>query len=64
VTQLEQGVAVPRPQTPAYPTITSAFSTAFANIVQGADPRTELTNAAQTIDQDLQDNDFYPPPES
>ncbi|MBG0786504.1 MAG: sugar ABC transporter substrate-binding protein [Anaerolineaceae bacterium] len=63
VQQLEGGVAVPRPQTPAYPTITSAFKTVIWNIIAGADVQAELDNAVQIIDQDIADNDGYPFPE-
>jgi multiple sugar transport system substrate-binding protein len=52
-------VTVPRPQTPAYPTITAAFSSALAAILDGADPATALTAAARTIDTDLAHNDGY-----
>jgi multiple sugar transport system substrate-binding protein len=63
VQQLEGGVAVARPQTPAYPTITSAFKTVVWNIIAGADVQAELDNAVQIIDQDITDNDGYPFPE-
>jgi multiple sugar transport system substrate-binding protein len=63
VQQLEGGVAVERPTTPAYPVITSAFDTAFLNIVAGADVKTELDAAVATIDQDIVDNSGYPLPE-
>jgi multiple sugar transport system substrate-binding protein len=63
VQQLEGGVAVARPQTPAYPTITSAFKTAVWNIIAGADVQEELDNAVEIIDQDIEDNDGYPFPE-
>jgi multiple sugar transport system substrate-binding protein len=63
VQQLEGGVAVERPTTPAYPVITSAFKVAVTNIIAGADVQTELDNAVATIDQDIQDNNGYPLPE-
>lgn len=63
VQQLEGGVALERPVTPAYPVITSAFDTAFLNIVAGADVQTELDAAVATIDQDIVDNSGYPLPE-
>ena len=63
VQQLEGGVALERPVTPAYPVITSAFDEAFLNIVAGADVQTELDNAVATIDQDIADNQGYPLPE-
>jgi multiple sugar transport system substrate-binding protein len=53
--------AVPRPLHPAYPAITLAAQTAITNILDGADPQTELTNAAKAIDADIADNDGYPP---
>jgi len=63
VQQLEGGVAVARPQTPAYPTITSAFKTVIWNIIAGADVQSELDNAVEIIDQDIADNDGYPFPD-
>jgi len=60
VEQLDGGVAVPRPETPAYPTITTAFAEAVQNIVSGADVKTELDKAVQKIDQDIKDNRGYP----
>ncbi|RMF34076.1 MAG: sugar ABC transporter substrate-binding protein [Chloroflexi bacterium] len=60
VQQLET-IAVPRPQHPAYPTITAAFAEAVDNIIAGADVRSELDKAAQKIDQDIEDNQGYPP---
>jgi len=63
VQQLEGGVAVPRPVTPAYPVITSSFAEAVDNIVAGADVQTELDKAVEKIDQDIQDNQGYPVPE-
>lgn len=62
VQQLEGGVALERPVTPAYPVITSAFDTAFLNIVAGGDVQAELDAAVATIDQDIVDNDGYPLP--
>ncbi len=61
--QLEGGVALERPVTPAYPVITSAFSDAIQNIVTGADVKEELDKAVETIDQDIEDNQGYPLPE-
>jgi len=60
VEQLEGGVGVTRPETPAYPTITTAFAEAVQNIVSGADVKTELDKAVQKIDQDIEDNRGYP----
>jgi multiple sugar transport system substrate-binding protein len=58
--QLLAGETVPRPQTPAYPVITSAFQEAFANIRNGLPVKTALDRAATTIDVDLADNQNYP----
>ena len=60
VQQLQRGIAEPRPITPAYPTITSAFAVAVANIAAGADVKEELDKAVQKIDQDIEDNQGYP----
>lgn len=53
-------IAVPRPVTPAYPTITSTFRTLLDNIVQGADVREELDIAVAEIDADIVANEGYP----
>lgn len=54
--------AVVRPVHPAYPVITGAFSQAVVNILTGTpDVREELNEAAQTIDEDIEDNAGYPP---
>ncbi len=63
VQQLENGVAVERPATAAYPVITAAFTEAIANIVTGADVKTELDKAVATIDQDIADNGGYQAPQ-
>ncbi|GAA5528451.1 sugar ABC transporter substrate-binding protein [Herpetosiphon gulosus] len=60
VQQLTNGVAVPRPITPAYPVITAAFAEAVDNIVAGADVQAELDKAAKKIDADIEDNQGYP----
>ncbi|MDJ0799499.1 MAG: sugar ABC transporter substrate-binding protein [Calothrix sp. MO_167.B12] len=60
--QLLAGQSVPRPQTPAYPVITSAFQQAFADIRHGTDVKKALDKAVATIDQDIQDNEGYPDP--
>ncbi|MPY59511.1 ABC transporter substrate-binding protein [Streptomyces spongiae] len=60
--QLRDGVARPRPRTPAYPAITRAFSRAFAKIVlDGAPVKKTLDQAARAIDKDLAAHDGYPP---
>lgn len=53
-------VAVPRPQTPAYPAITQAFAQAVDDISQGKDVQEALSTAVGKIDQDIKDNDGYP----
>jgi multiple sugar transport system substrate-binding protein len=58
--QLEDGYSVPRPQTPAYPTITSVFQQAFQDVRNGADVQATLDRAARTIDEDIRDNQGYP----
>ena len=64
VEQLQQApdVAVPRPVTPAYPTITGEFRKVIDDIVQGADVQTTLDEAAAAIDEDIAANEGYPPP--
>jgi multiple sugar transport system substrate-binding protein len=63
VHQLQSDMAVPRPKYPGYPVLTSAFAEAVQNIVAGADVATELNEAVETIDQDIEDNRGYPAPE-
>jgi len=58
--QIQRGIAEPRPITPAYPIITSAFAEAVANISGGANVKKELDRAVQEIDQDIKDNEGYP----
>ncbi|MBB2676146.1 UNVERIFIED_ORG: multiple sugar transport system substrate-binding protein [Rhizobium esperanzae] len=53
--------AIARPPHPAYPTITSAFMQAVDEVFNGGDPKEALTSAAKKIDQDIEDNDGYPP---
>ena len=60
VVQLNEGYAVPRPQTPAYPVISNAFRRAFADIRSRDDARAALDRAVQVIDQDIRDNRGYP----
>ena len=62
VQQLESGVAIERPVTPAYPVISSAFDVAVRNIITGADVQAELDAAVAKIDQDIEDNQGYPLP--
>jgi multiple sugar transport system substrate-binding protein len=57
--QLNAGLAVPRPQTPAYRTISKVFADAAAAIIAGADVQTELSRAAVLIDRDIAGNRGY-----
>ncbi|KND41452.1 MULTISPECIES: ABC transporter substrate-binding protein [Streptomyces] len=61
IEQLRTGTARPRPQTPAYPAITEAFSHAFAKIMRGGAVRPALDEAVRAVDQDLADHGHYPP---
>jgi multiple sugar transport system substrate-binding protein len=61
IQQFESGFAVPRPITPAYPTISQAFAQAFQNIAGGAGVKAELDKAAQTIDKDIKNHNGYRP---
>lgn len=58
--QLAGGYAMPRPRTPAYPVISSAFAAAFRDIRDGADVRRALERATTAIDRDIRDNHGYP----
>lgn len=58
--QLLNGIAFPRPITPAYPTITVAFFTAMDNIINGADVQDELDKAVDAIDRVIAENDGFP----
>jgi multiple sugar transport system substrate-binding protein len=59
VQQLNSDRAVPRPITPAYATISTAFAEAVENIINGANVQMELTQAAQKIDQDIKEHQGY-----
>jgi ABC-type glycerol-3-phosphate transport system substrate-binding protein len=52
-------VAVTRPVTAGYPTLTAKFGEALNSIYGGADPRSALEKAARAIDQDFSDNAGY-----
>ncbi|MBK3577051.1 sugar ABC transporter substrate-binding protein [Streptomyces sp. MBT65] len=52
-------VAVTRPVTAGYPTVTAKFSDALNSVYGGADPKSALEKAARSIDQDFSDNDGY-----
>ena len=58
--QAAEKVALVRPETPAYPTITTAFAEAVNNIVAGSDVKSELDKAAKKINQNIEDNKGYP----
>ncbi len=61
--QLQGGFSVPRPKTPAYPVITSAFQQAIADIRNEGDIQAALDKAAAAIEQDIHDNKGYPLPD-
>lgn len=52
-------VAVTRPVTAGYPTVTAKFNTALNSIYGGADPEEALQKAARAIDRDFTDNAGY-----
>jgi len=58
--QLREGYAVPRPRTPAYPTISAAFAQAFRAVRNGVAPQRALDRAVRIIDRDIRDNHGYP----
>jgi multiple sugar transport system substrate-binding protein len=60
IEQLAEGYALPRPRTPAYPAITSAFQQAFHAVRDGAKVPETLHRAATLIDRDIADNKGYP----
>ncbi|MFJ1805571.1 MULTISPECIES: ABC transporter substrate-binding protein [unclassified Streptomyces] len=52
-------VAVTRPITAGYPTVTAKFSDALNSVYGGTDPKSALEKAARAIDQDFSDNAGY-----
>lgn len=64
VTQLEgaPNIAMPRALTPAYPTLTSTFSSTLDDIMNGKDVKTALDDAVAIIDADIEANEGYPAP--
>jgi multiple sugar transport system substrate-binding protein len=56
----DSSVAVPRPQSPAYLVARDEFSTAFGDIIDGADVRASLNKAVSKIDADIKANRGYP----
>jgi multiple sugar transport system substrate-binding protein len=61
VEQLEAG-GVPRPATPAYGTISKAYTKAVSNIINGGDVQSELSQAADIIDRTTAAHRGYPYP--
>jgi len=59
--EMAEKTAVSRPEHPAYPTITEAFKTTIDAIYSGSDVKTELEKAARAIDDEIDDNDGFPP---
>lgn len=55
-------VAMPRALTPAYPTLTSTFSSLLDDIMNGKDVKTALDEAVAIIDADIEANEGYPDP--
>jgi multiple sugar transport system substrate-binding protein len=60
--RLLNGQSVPRPRTPAYPVITSAFGEAFDDIRHALPVEIALDKAVEAIDLDIQDNQGYRDP--
>ena len=56
---LTDGIARPRPQTPAYPAITAAFAGAILKITKGHGVRQALDAAVGQIDGNLAANQYY-----
>ena len=57
--QISNMWAVMRPETPAYPVISSSFENAAREIALGADVQDMLDQAVDAIDQDIADNNGY-----
>lgn len=57
--ELADQFAVVRPETPAYPFISSVFEKATKDILAGGDPQTILDKAVADIDRDIQQNGGY-----
>lgn len=56
---LSRAFARPRPETPAFPTISTVWYRTARDIMDGADPRDALDDAVDEIDQAIRDNDGY-----
>jgi multiple sugar transport system substrate-binding protein len=60
ITQLQDGIARPRPQTPAYPALSAAFAQAFNAIVIDRRPvKPTLDAAVRDVEGDLAAHDYY-----
>ncbi|MFI5893500.1 extracellular solute-binding protein [Actinoplanes sp. NPDC051513] len=57
--ELAGKAAVVRPETPAYPYISSVFTKAAQDILNGADPKQTLDKAVAEIDNNIKQNDNY-----
>lgn len=57
--QIAWNISQVRPETPAYPAISAAFSEAVKNVVAGANVQAELDKAARKIDQDIEEHNGY-----
>jgi multiple sugar transport system substrate-binding protein len=62
VEELEARLEVPRPATPAYETVTTAFATATVSILEGGDVQAQLSEAARRIDAEIVRRRDYPHP--
>jgi multiple sugar transport system substrate-binding protein len=60
ISQLDAGMGVPRPATPAYGTISAAFAAATVGIIAGGDVAAELNDAARRIDEEITRRHGYP----
>ncbi|MCQ9165167.1 extracellular solute-binding protein [Arthrobacter sp. STN4] len=57
--QISRKYAELRPPTPAYPFISTTFTTAAQNILAGADPKSTLDQAVRGIDANIKTNNGY-----
>jgi multiple sugar transport system substrate-binding protein len=57
--ELSRQFAVPRPETPAYPVISSTFEKAAKDIMNGADVQQALDTGVAEIDANIESNDGY-----
>jgi multiple sugar transport system substrate-binding protein len=64
IRQLQDGTARPRPQTPAYPALSAAFSEAFdAIVIDGRPVKPTLDAAVRDVERDLAAHHHYKPTE-